>query len=214
MHLVIGFLIGFVAAIPMGPVTVFILSQVFKRDFRHGFMGGITAALLDGIYCFVALVGISQITFGLNKYLPFIKVLATILLIVLGIRTWKMSRQYKVPQAGEESEAMIRFSPRPILGVILLYVSNPGLYFFWLAVASAATSHFWVSEIGMTHLLFSVSCGLGALIWYFIATRYVAKYHHQFEPKTFHRIFFVLALMLFAFSAYTIASIFIKIKLL
>jgi len=214
MYLIIGVLIGFVAAIPMGPVTVFILSQVLKRDFLHGFAGGITAALLDGIYCFIALIGISQITFGLNKYLPFIKILAALALIVLGIRTWKMSRHYKEPQPAEESEAIVRFSPRPILGVILLYVSNPGLYFFWLAVASAATSHFWVSKIGPTHLLFSASCGLGALIWYFIATRYVAKYHHQFEPKTFHRIFSALALLLFAFSAFTIVSLFIKIKLL
>jgi hypothetical protein len=41
----------------------------------------------------------------------------------------------------------------------------------------------------------------------------VAKYHHQFKVKTFRIIFLVLAISLFGLAAYTLLSLFVKLKL-
>ena len=68
MPIIIGLMFGFIAAIPLGPVNVFVISQTIKRDFFHGFMAGLTAAVLDTIYCLIAVLGISQMTFNLDKY--------------------------------------------------------------------------------------------------------------------------------------------------
>jgi L-lysine exporter family protein LysE/ArgO len=209
MYVLIGLVIGFVAAIPLGPVNVFIISQTMKRGFFHGFMGGITSAVLDMVYCLVAILGLSLVTFNLNKWLPLIKVVAAAILFVLGMRLYGQS---KAAHEFKEPKNMPSFSPRPMFGVVLLYVSNPSLYAFWLGVAGLVTSHYWVSEQGTSPVLFAASCGLGAILWSFILTRYVAKYHHQFSVKTFRRIFLALAIILFAFSAYTILSIFVTFK--
>jgi hypothetical protein len=61
MFIFTGLLIGFIAAIPLGPINVFVISQTMKRDFFHGFIGGITACVLDAAYCLMAILGMSQI---------------------------------------------------------------------------------------------------------------------------------------------------------
>ena len=215
MYVLLGLLIGFVAAIPLGPVNIFVISQALKRDFRHAFMAGLTAAVLDMVYCLVAVLGISRFTFGLNlvKLLPFIKLFAAAVLAVMGVH---ILRQSKACLPVRPSRNPTSFSPRPMFGVVLLYISNPSLYAFWLAVA-AMVSHFeWmVSGPVWAKFLFAFSCGVGGICWYFILTRYVCKYHHQFQPKTFQTIFLVLAIVLFAFAAFSIASIFFSsVKLL
>ncbi len=68
MFIVLGLIIGFLAAVPLGPINVYVVSQTLKRDFFHGMMGGLTASLLDALYCFLALVGISSITTALVKF--------------------------------------------------------------------------------------------------------------------------------------------------
>lgn len=211
MPILIGLIFGFVAAIPLGPVNVFVISQTVKRDFFHGFMGGLTAAVLDTIYCLIALLGISQVTFNLNRYLglPIMKVVAALVLIVLGFHMVQQSKTYKEATPDKKSNS---FSPHAILGVVLLYVSNPALYAFWIVVAGTVTSHYWVSETAMSSVLFALSVGIGGLAWYFILTYYVAKYHHQFKPKTFRVIFLILAFVLFAIAAYTLITLFIKQK--
>ena len=212
MSIIIGLMFGFVAAIPLGPVNVFVISQTIKRDFFHGFMAGLTAAVLDTIYCLVALLGVSKVTFNLDKYLglPIMKVIAALVLIALGVRLFIQSKSYKDSLPERKSNS---FSARAMLGVILLYVSNPTLYAFWIVVAGTVTSHYWVSAAGTTPLLFALSCGIGGLAWYFVLTYYVAKYHHMFKPKTFRTIFLVLALSLFALAAYTLLSLFVKLRL-
>jgi threonine/homoserine/homoserine lactone efflux protein len=196
-------------------VNVFVVSQALKRDFLHGFMAGLTAALLDAIYCLVAIFGLSLVTFGLNpvKFLPFIKLIAAAILLILGIRVHRQSKTYKEPPSPRN---ITSFSPRPMLGVALLYVSNPSLYIFWLAVAGMVSHHHWVtSSADSARIFFAAACGIGSTLWYFILTHYVAKHHHQLQPKTFQKILFFLALILFSFSAYTVASIFFKsLKLL
>lgn len=212
MPILIGLVFGFVAAIPLGAVNVFVISQTVKRDFFHGFMGGLTAAVLDTIYCLIALLGISQVTFNLDRYLglPILKVVAALVLIVLGFRLVQQAKTYKEAIPDKKSTS---FSPRPMLGAVLLYVSNPALYAFWIVVAGTVTSHYWVSETTMSSVLFALSVGIGGLAWYFILTYYVAKYHHQFKAKTFRVIFLILAVVLFAIAAYTLITLFVKLKL-
>jgi len=212
MSILIGLLFGFIAAIPLGPVNVFVISQTIKRDFFHGFMGGLTAAILDTTYCLVALLGISQVTFNLDHYLglPIMKFIAAAVLVILGIRMIQQSKTYKEAMLDKKPTT---FSPHAILGVVLLYISNPALYAFWIIVAGTVTSHYWVSDSGMSPFFFALAVGLGGLAWYFILTYYVAKYHHQFKAKTFRVIFLFLGCFLFGLAAYTLLSLVVKLKL-
>jgi L-lysine exporter family protein LysE/ArgO len=206
MFFLVGIVLGFLAAIPLGPVNAFVISQSMKRNFFHGFVAGITAAVLDFSYCLIALLGMSLITDNIARYQIHLKIAAgTIMLLV----AWRIYGYSKKPIPSREAKTPTSFTPKPIIGVILLYVSNPALYFFWLWAAGWAAGHGWILNYAAAPYLFAVSCGLGGFIWYTVMSYYVAKYHHMFTPKTFQRIFFVLAIVLVGFALYTFAGVFL-----
>ncbi len=209
MFIFIGLLIGFIAAIPLGPINVFVISQTMKRDFFHGFIGGITACVMDTIYCLMAILGMSKITALVNRWDVLLKAIAAVFLFSISIRLFLQSRK---PREATAEKTGLKRSPRPALAVFLMYISNPTLLAFWIGIGGMVTSHAWVTDKGMRPFLFALACGAGGLLWYFVLTRYVAKYHHVFSPRAFQRIFVGMALILFAFGAYTFTSIFVNIK--
>ncbi len=205
MFIVLGIIIGFLAAIPIGPLNVIAISQTLKRDFTHGFLVGLTAAFLDVIYSYTALVGISQAVEGLAPIMPYLKLLGVMLLTAISIRLMRQAKAYRGPSA-EAKEA--RAAHRPIIAAFLCYVTNPTLYVFWLAVGGAMTAHHWITQSWWQSITFAIACGSGSAIWYFLLTKYVALYHHQFSPATFKRILFATALILLGFAAYLLVAFF------
>lgn len=204
----VGLAVGFIAAVPVGPVNIYIISQTLKRGFLHGFAGALTTAVLDATWCLVALVGLSWITDPMMRYIVPMKLLASFVLLLLSVRLYRQAKTFSRPATPADLPPL---TPKPILGVLLLYVSNPTIYIFWLGVAGLSTAHAWLrmSNNGWRPVVFAVSAGLGAIVWYFLLLRFVAKHHLQFRPETFRRIFFALGLMLAGFGIYTIVTIFI-----
>ncbi|MFB0565722.1 MAG: LysE family translocator [Candidatus Aminicenantaceae bacterium] len=206
MFIILGLLIGFFAAIPIGPVNIFAVSQTVKHDFLHGFSIGLTSSLLDATYCFVAIQGISKIAVILAKSAPVLKLTGAVLLTAIGIGLIKHSNTLNETQL---SRKIAPSRSRPIIVTFFLYTSNPSLYAFWLAIAGIVTTQQWVSPGILQPAAFALSCGCGSALWYCILTKYVSKYHHLFKPKTFRKILIGLAVVLFGLAAYNSITILI-----
>ncbi len=207
MYILIALFVGFLAAIPIGPINVFAITQTLRRDFLHGFLVGLTAAFLDVIFCMAAITGMHELTTSIEVLLPTIKILGIIIILLLAGRLYYQSRHCDIHKKNEQNR--ISTAPRPIIGAILLYIANPGLYMFWIAVGGTVTAHKLISPLEWNGLIFAVTSGVGTTIWYFLLCRYVAKYHHQFEQKTFERILLVTALILVALALYTAVTLII-----
>lgn len=206
MFIVLGLVIGFVAAIPLGPVNVFVVSQTLKRDHFHGVLAGITTAVLDLVYCLVALMGFFLIRISLSpSVMPLMKAVAGVVVLFISYRLVRDSKTFTIPQDGDKVPSAPH---RPILGVILLYVTNPSLYVFWFAVAGTMTGHDLVHNTGWTPVAFAAACGLGSLVWYLLLVRFVSRRQSKIRPGTFRRILYYLGLGLAGFGIYTIATIF------
>lgn len=206
MFIALGLVIGFVAAIPLGPVNVFVVSQTLKRDFLHGFLAGITTAVLDTVYCLVALMGLLQIKVSLSpSVMSYMKAIAGLVVLVISYKLVRDSKKFTLPQNGDKIPSA---AARPVLGVVLLYVTNPSLYIFWFAVAGTMTSHDLVHTSGWTAIVFAAACGLGSLLWYMLLVRFVARRQSRIHPEMFRKILYYLGLALAGFGIYTIASIF------
>jgi threonine/homoserine/homoserine lactone efflux protein len=206
MFVLLGLLIGFAAAIPLGPVNVFVVSQTLKRDFFHGLLAGITTAVLDFVYCLVALVGFFQVKLAPNPTaMPAMKAVAGLVVLFISYRLVRDSKTFSLPQEGDRIPSA---SARPILGVILLYVTNPSLYIFWFAVAGTMTGHDLVDNRGWTAVAFAAASGLGSLAWYVLLVRFVARRQFRIRPRTFRKVLYCLGLALTGFGLYTIGTIF------
>ncbi|HYA48728.1 MAG TPA: LysE family transporter, partial [Burkholderiales bacterium] len=202
MFIVLGLLIGFIAAVPLGPVNVFVVSQTLKRDFSHGFLAGVTTAILDAVYCLVALMGLLSLKLSLTSpLLSLMKVVAGFIILLVSYRLIHDAKNFDIPQEGDKIPSA---AARPILGVVLLYVTNPSLYVFWIAVAGTMTAHNLVQSRGWTAAAFAAACGLGSFVWYMLLVRFVAKRQTRIHPETFRKILYYLGLALAGLGVYTI----------
>jgi L-lysine exporter family protein LysE/ArgO len=206
MFVLFGILIGFAAAIPLGPVNVFVVSQTLRHDFFHGLLAGITTSVMDFVYCLIALVGFFNISIDPAPYLPVMKGIATVLLVIIGYRLIRQSRKMEIPAIQEKQ---VIKPTRPIVGVLALYISNPTLYAFWIAIAGTATAHHIVTNRGWMPIVFAFSCSLGSLLWYLVLVRYVSKHQDKIRPSTFQKVLVVMGIALIGFGLYTCATIFI-----
>lgn len=212
MFILLGIFFGLLASVPLGPINFFVVAQALKRDFLHGLMAGLTAAILDASFCFVALAGFFKIKLNLPPYfMSVMKAVAALIILLLARKLIKDSRTFEIPQDREEVPAP---SPKPILGVALLYVTNPTLYMYWIFVAGTVTGHNLLGSNLVrygtwTAVAFAFAVGLSSLSWYLGLVRFVCYHQSRIKQKTFRRILFYLGLALVAVAVYTLARVFI-----
>lgn len=198
MFVLLGVIAGLLAAVPVGPVNIFVVSQALKRDFLHGLIAGLTAVVLDMAFAFVALAGFFKIKVNLPPhFLSYVKAAAAVIILLLARKLIRDSRKFEIPQDRERIPAA---TPKPILGVLLLYVSNPTLYLFWIAVAGTVTGLLHARLEGWTAVAFTASVGVGSLGWYLSLVRFVASRQRRIKAETFRRLLFYLGLLLAAFA--------------
>lgn len=197
--------IGFVAAIPLGPVNVFVVSQTLKHNFLRGFLAGLTTSFMDALYCLIALVGLTHISINLKPYQPYMKGVSFLILAGLGIQ---LIRQSKMALVNNNQENNLIRSSRPIFGVFLLYIANPTIYAWWIAIAGMATGHGWVIGARWQPVAFSVACGVGSMLWYLLLVRYISRHQHKIRPAAFQKLLLFLGIALIAFGIYTLMTIF------
>lgn len=204
MFFLFGVIAGLLAAVPVGPVNIFVISQALKRDFLHGLMAGLTAVVLDMSFAFIALAGFFRIKVNLPPhFLSYVKVAAAVIILLLARKLLRDSQKFEIPQDRERIPAP---TPKPILGVLLLYVTNPTLYLFWIAVAGTVTGLLHARLEGWTAVAFTASVGVGSLGWYLSLVRFVASRQHRIKAETFRRLLFYLGLLLAAFAIVIIGT--------
>jgi threonine/homoserine/homoserine lactone efflux protein len=212
MFIFLGIFFGLMASVPLGPVNFFVVSQALKRDFLHGLMAGLTAAFLDTTFCFVALAGFFRVKLHLPPYsMSVLKAAAAVIILLLARKLMRDSRTFDIPQ---DRDKIPSASPKPILGVILLYVTNPTLYMYWIFVAGAVSGHNLlgqnlVSYGTWTAVGFALTVGLSSLGWYLGLVRFVSYHKRRIRQETFRKILYYLGLTLVGFAIYTLASVFI-----
>jgi threonine/homoserine/homoserine lactone efflux protein len=211
MFVLLGIFFGLLASVPLGPINFFVVSQSLKRDLLHGLLAGLTAATLDATFCFIALAGFFQIKLNLPHYsMSVLKIIAAVIIVLLARKLIKDSRQFEIPQ---DRDKVPSAAPKAVLGVILLYVTNPTLYMFWIFVAGVVTGHNLLGSDLVTYgtwtaVGFAVVVGLSSFAWYLGLVRFVCYHQNRIHQKTFRKILYYLGLALIAFAVYTVASVF------
>jgi L-lysine exporter family protein LysE/ArgO len=207
MFILLGLAIGFMAAIPLGPVNVVVISQTLKRDFTHGFLAGMTASVMDFSFCLVALVGFFKIRINLNpQSLSVMKFVAGVILLIISSRLLRSSRTFTVVRNGAKVPPA---AARPIVSVLFLYVSNPTIYAFWIAVVGAVTANNLVRHNGWKPIVFAAACGLGSILWYLTLTRFLSRRQSRIRQETIRKVFYAMAMILVGFAIFSIGSIFL-----
>jgi threonine/homoserine/homoserine lactone efflux protein len=190
--LCVGLVVGFVLAMPPGPITIACLRQALAGQTREGVALALAASAMDIVYALLAalassaLVGaLRDIVTGNAWYLLAFQGGCIVVLVVVGLHYCRSSRHGGAARARPEARGRLRGDVSPALSGVLLALTNlanpmflPSLIF----VMSLLQVRGWVGHAVGDHLMYALGFGGGAALWYVLLLRTVTHLRAQFSP--------------------------------
>lgn len=170
-----GLLLGFGAAIPLGPINILIMTQAL-REYKKAVVIGFGAMSADVTYLLLILYGI--IHYIQNKQIfQILSILGALFLIYLGYQIYKNENQsIHKPHIEQRSSVYSSY-----LKGYLLTLLNPYTILFWLSTTtySTSTQSLTLTVVGMITAI---------TLWVTIMPYFVHSKKHMISTKTFSYI--------------------------
>ena len=155
-----GIAIGFIMAIPIGPIGIMCIRKTLTEGRLSGLIIGLGAATADLFYGCVAAFGLTVISDTLTNQRIWIRIVGGSLLLFLGVRTFRA--QPKDPKFKISGSGRLR----SYLTVVVLTLTNPLTIFAFIAVFAAFGLgdglRFFSAEFLVAGVLF------GSFLWFLL----------------------------------------------
>lgn len=161
----IGFLAGLALAIPVGPMAIMLVNTTISRGLRHGVVGALGMASVDGTYALAVFVIGGLIASVLTTLKLALGLVGAGILLVLGIQTLVKNRKL-IGQKDIDSAALGGSgSVGKTFGTfVAATVVNPPTALYFLAIAPNVANMGY--ELTLTNVvIFAVAVLVGSLIW-------------------------------------------------
>jgi threonine/homoserine/homoserine lactone efflux protein len=172
-----GFAVGFIVAIPVGPVGLLCTQRTLSHGRMHGLISGLGAATADVIYASLAAFGLTIVSNFLVAQRLWFRLFGGSFLCLLGIRIFLS----KPAPTGSLAEKLRHFSN--YTSTLLITLSNPmsilvsaGL-FAGLGLAGLGAD--WGKAIQLVGGVF-----LGSMFWWITLSAFVGIFHKQVGDST------------------------------
>lgn len=192
LSIILGSVTGFFLAIPPGPVATYIISTSLLSGKKHGLLAGVGVAVIDTIFCLVALGTGSMVLMSSKDYLddkPIITLVIKIL-IILGMILYSLSMfrktDVKSNSEGQEFKQKNTLHSSMLTGgfIALSNAVNPTFLPALIASVAIVTNSVTVfSQSSYSYLCFAIGFGLGTFLWFYIVTMLVVRHHAKFSPS-------------------------------
>jgi len=167
--LLVGFGLGFLVALQLGPMSLFLIRSTLRRGWGVGLAIGAGIAVVDALYAAAGAAGAaSLLTIGPLRLI--LGLVGAAVLIVLGIRT--LYSAFRVRQ-GLEVPSEVADPRRAFLTSVAATASNPTTIASWAAIfAAASVAGATDSSGGAVALVAGVA--LGSLAWVTVLATVIA----------------------------------------
>jgi putative LysE/RhtB family amino acid efflux pump len=152
----VGFGLGFLVALQLGPMSLFLVRSTLRAGLRVGLAIGAGIALVDALYAALGAAGVASLL-RIEPLRLALGVLGALVLAVLGIRTlWTAF----MVRAGVELPADVAGPWRAFVTSAGATASNPLTIASWAAVFAAASVGGQLSTVPLV-----LGVGLGSALW-------------------------------------------------
>ena len=196
---IFGLLLGWGAAIPIGPVNL----EVVRRNLRFGMPFGITFGLgacsADMTYFVLLLSGV-LVFFNDPWVLRIIGVLGSCILLWFGISALRLTvKRTTIPSEFKEKERH-QAGWRHYLQAYFMTLLNPMTVIFWSSISAqlAALSH----RGSASSLYAGIGVLLGTISWILVLNSVVHFTRHRLSDKVMHYLNVVGGVLLLGFAAF------------
>ncbi len=161
MHaLLAGFGLGFLVALQLGPMSLFLIRSTLRRGWGVGLAIGAGIALVDALYAAAGAAGAAPLL-AIGPLRLVLGLTGALVLVVLGART--LHSAFRV-RHGLELATEVAGPRRAFLTAVGGTASNPSTIASWAAIFAAASVAGAADSAGGAVLLVA-GVGLGSLVW-------------------------------------------------
>jgi threonine/homoserine/homoserine lactone efflux protein len=214
--LIVGFLVGYVLAIPLGPIGMASIRTGLRDGWLAAFKLALGAGLFDVIYCVMAMLATSAVVDGLrgleqsSPLAPLlIQFTIVALMIVFGIlqmRERPEKREVDGEPAAKPSsflEWMKGHGPFFVgIGFALANLANPTFVPALAGMTTFIQKLEWFENSIVNNVIFSIGFGLGNFAWLFTLVRLVLALQHRMTPTFVLRLQQVSGFTLIGFGTF------------
>jgi len=179
-HLILiisGFVIGLIAAVPIGPVNLLCVRRTFAHGSLYGFLSGLGAALADGVFATIVGFGFTAIAQLIKDHSTVLEVVGGTMLLVFGVRTFLAPPQLRLDDKLKAREQDASSLARAMASTFALAITNPAtlLAFTAMFAGVAGLVGGQASYFGAGLLV----CGVlaGSTTWWFTLTTVAGLFH-------------------------------------
>ena len=180
---VVGFVIGFLTSIPIGPINIAVMMKGLSNKTGQGLMIGAGSGWMDFVYCAAAMFGISSFNSNPKVDLVF-KIASFVIFLFIGIKT----TFFKLPEAKNPRSVESPGFKRYFLLGIILYLSNPSFIAYWITVAGIMHGYHILTVSSYNNLLFAIGTGVGTTAWFFTLLELVEKQKMKLDKAKIEKI--------------------------
>jgi putative LysE/RhtB family amino acid efflux pump len=158
MHaLSIGFGLGFVVALQLGPMSLFLVRSTLRAGLVVGLAIGAGIALIDAVYAACGAAGAASLL-TIDPLRTSLSLLGAAVLVALGARTLRDAWRVRL---GAETVAEVARPRRAFLTSLAATASNPATIASWAAIFAAASG----AGAADAPALLVAGVGSGSLCW-------------------------------------------------
>jgi putative LysE/RhtB family amino acid efflux pump len=156
----VGFGLGFVVALQLGPMSLFLIRSTLRRGWLVGIAIAAGIAVVDLLYATAGAAGAAPLL-AIDPLQLVLGLLGAAVLVFLGARTlWSAFRV----RLGGEDESEVASPRRAFVTAVAATASNPLTIASWAAIFSAASAA-GQAESATSAVLLILGVGLGSAAW-------------------------------------------------
>ncbi|MGM0561841.1 MAG: LysE family translocator [Pseudomonadota bacterium] len=168
--------IGFVMAIPLGPIGLLCIERTLSRGIGAGLSTGLGVAVADAIFAALVAYGARWVADEMLPYRDLLRFGGGAVVILLGVRTCLQTPKARLPRN-------VSLSGSTFLTSFMLTLANPLVLVGFIAIFAALDL---AEVIQDTHHALQVIGGifLGSMVWWFCLTGLMAAIRHHLDQRT------------------------------
>ncbi|MBH0155177.1 LysE family transporter [Fictibacillus sp. 5RED26] len=174
MLLLKSIILGFSISAPVGPIGLLCIQRTLSQGKSAGFLTGFGAVTANIVYASIAVLGFS-VSSLLIQYEMLLKILGTIFLLYLGVKTFLKKVPNQAAQLAGESKLMMFFS------TFFLMITNPVTILNFTAMFAGLG--FGESQMSLQIGMFLISgVFIGATCWWMFLSIVVSLLTKSIQP--------------------------------
>jgi threonine/homoserine/homoserine lactone efflux protein len=173
--LIKSLILGFIAAIPVGPIGALCIERTLNHGKKSGLISGLGAATADGLYSAVAVFSITAISSFVIHHQIAIRLIGGLALLWMGIRAFK---NIDCPKEVIRKEGAIQHTS-DYFSTLLLTLTNPATVLAFGILFGAFHFKFSGNIGGQVVAVLGVT--LGSALWWFTLSNMVNHFVHKMK---------------------------------